>query len=372
MKGFGTFFSFAFAAVAAASNVVDLTPKNFDEIVLKSGKPALVEFFAPWCGHCKKLAPVWEELADSFATTKDKVTIAKVDADEHKSLGQKYGIKGFPTIKYFDGKSNKPIDYDSKRDLESLQQFIAKQSNVKAKVKKELPSDVVALNDASFDSVVNGDKHVLVEFYAPWCGHCKALAPVYETLAHNFVNDADVVIAKVDCDSPAGKATAQRFGVTGYPTLKFFPKGATEPIPYEGGRTEQALIEFLNKNAGTARAVGGGLNSEAGRIAAFDKEIKQLVKGDSDSLKIVSEKVLELAEDSKEVYATYYVKALSKLAKKGDYIEKELQRLQGILKRGGLQPKKMDELKSKANILAQFFTEKPEEDTTKEDAKDEL
>jgi malate/lactate dehydrogenase len=46
MKGFGAFFSFAFAAVAAASNVIELTPKNFDEVVLKSGKPALVEFFA--------------------------------------------------------------------------------------------------------------------------------------------------------------------------------------------------------------------------------------------------------------------------------------------------------------------------------------
>jgi protein disulfide-isomerase A6 len=189
---------------------------------------------------------------------------------------------------------------------------------------------------------------------------------VYEALAHNFIDDADVVIAKVDCDSPAGKATAQRFGVTGYPTLKFFPKGSTEPIPYESGRTEAALTEFLNKNTGTARAVGGGLNEAAGRIAAFDEEIKQLVKGDSDSLKTVSEKVLQLAEESKDAYASYYVKVLSKLAKSDDYVEKELKRLQGILKRGGLQSKKMDELKSKANILAQFYAEK------KEDTKDEL
>jgi protein disulfide-isomerase A6 len=181
------------------------------------------------------------------------------------------------------------------------------------------------------------------------------------------------VIAKVDCDSPAGKATAQRFGVSGYPTLKFFPKGSTEPIPYEGGRTEAALTEFLNKNAGTSRAVGGGLNDEAGRIAAFDEEIKQLIKGDADSLKIVSEKVLKLAEDSKEIYATYYVKALSKLAKDEEYAEKELKRLQGILNRGGLQSKKIDELKSKANILAQFVANKTEEvkEEAKEEAKDE-
>ena len=109
---------------------------------------------------------MWEELADSFANAKDKVTIGKVDADAHKSLGQRFGIQGYPTLKYFDGKSDTPVDYDSKRDLESLQAFIAKQSKVKAKVKKDLPSSVVQLTDSNFDAVVNGDKHVLVEFYA--------------------------------------------------------------------------------------------------------------------------------------------------------------------------------------------------------------
>lgn len=85
------------AASAPASSVIDLTPKNFDEVVLKSGKPALVEFFAPWCGHCKNLAPVYEELATGFQSAAGKVSIAKVDADEHKSLGKRFGVTGFPT-----------------------------------------------------------------------------------------------------------------------------------------------------------------------------------------------------------------------------------------------------------------------------------
>src|SRR5947209_7408831 len=89
----------------SASAVIDLLPSNFDDIVLNSGKPALVEFFAPWCGHCKSLAPVYEELASTFESAKDKVTIAKVDADAEKDLGRRFGVQGFPTLKWFDGKS---------------------------------------------------------------------------------------------------------------------------------------------------------------------------------------------------------------------------------------------------------------------------
>lgn len=94
--------------IVTAAAVADLTPKNFDSIVLKSGKPALVEFFAPWCGHCKTLAPVYEEVGQAFAAVGDKVSVGKVDADEHRELGKRFGIQGFPTLKWFDGKSDKP------------------------------------------------------------------------------------------------------------------------------------------------------------------------------------------------------------------------------------------------------------------------
>lgn len=153
----------------SASAVLDLTPSNFDDVVLKSGKPALVEFFAPWCGHCKNLAPIYDELAASFESS-GKVSIAKVDADDHKDLGRKFGVTGFPTLKWFDGKSDTPEDYKSGRDLESLSAFITDKTGIKPRAPKQAPSAVEALTDASFKEAVGGDKDVLVAFTAPWCG----------------------------------------------------------------------------------------------------------------------------------------------------------------------------------------------------------
>jgi len=158
------------AAVAAKSAVIDLIPDNFDKIVLQSGKPSLVEFFAPWCGHCKNLAPVYEELATNFEAAGSKVTIAKVDADAEKSLGKRFGIQGFPTLKWFDGKSDKPEDYNGGRDLESLTAFITEKTGAKPKKKAAAPSAVEMLTDTTFKEQIGGDKDVLVAFTAPWCG----------------------------------------------------------------------------------------------------------------------------------------------------------------------------------------------------------
>jgi protein disulfide-isomerase A6 len=161
----------ALPLLASASDVINLIPKNFDKVVFGSNKPALVEFFAPWCGHCKNLAPVYEELATAFAHLEDKVTIANCDADAHKELGKKFGVQGFPTLKWFDGKpGSQPEDYKGGRDLESLSKFVQEKTGLKPKGKKEKPSDVVMLTDKTFKEEVGGDKDVLVAFTAPWCG----------------------------------------------------------------------------------------------------------------------------------------------------------------------------------------------------------
>jgi len=164
-----TLLTLAFAALATASNVLDLTPDNFDSVML-SGKPGMVEFFAPWCGHCKKLAPTWEELADSFAASGKQVTIGKVDGDAHKELSTKYGITGFPTIKWFDGSDGLPEDYTGGRGLEQLQEYVTERSGAKVKKAPKAPSSVKELSDTDFSKVVGLEKDAFVAFTAPWCG----------------------------------------------------------------------------------------------------------------------------------------------------------------------------------------------------------
>ncbi|KAK2593022.1 Protein disulfide-isomerase erp38 [Conoideocrella luteorostrata] len=345
------------AAVAAArSAVIDLTPSNFDTVVLKSGKPTLVEFFAPWCGHCKTLAPVYEELALAFEHAKDKVQIAKVDADAERALGKRFGVQGFPTLKYFDGKSDKPHEYSSGRDLESLSAFITEKTTVKPKKKLEMPSEVAMLTDKTFAETIGSEKNVLVAFTAPWCGHCKSLAPTWESVAADFASEANVVIAKVDAEAANSKAVTKDQGVSSYPTIKWFPAGSKTGEDYSGGRSEESLLEFINEKAGTHRVVGGGLDVLAGTIDALDSLVTKFTGGAKleDVAAEVKKTAGEYNEEAKYQYAKYYVRVFDKLSSSDTYVIKELARLEGILAKGGLAPSKRDEIQSKTNILRRF------------------
>ncbi|KAK5658524.1 hypothetical protein OQA88_1916 [Cercophora sp. LCS_1] len=347
------------AVVAAKSAVLDLIPSNFDDVVLKSGKPTLVEFFAPWCGHCKNLAPVYEELASNFEYAKDKVQIAKVDADAEKSLGKRFGIQGFPTLKWFDGKSDQPTDYSGGRDIDALSDFIFQKTGVRTKKKASAPQNVVMLTDDSFKKTIGGDKSVFVAFTAPWCGHCKNLAPVWEDLSLTFANEPNVVVAKVDVEAENSKRTGEEQGVKSYPTIKFFPKGKTEGEYYDGARGEADFVEFLNIKTGTHRVAGGGLDEDAGTIEVLDDIVAKYVGGAS--LTEVTAEVKKAAESLKDKFAAYYLRVLEKLAKNEGYVTKELARLEGIVAKPGLSPAKLDELTSKVNILRKFEKEAKDE-----------
>ena len=84
--------------------------------------PAFIKFFAPWCGHCKKLAPIWKQLARHM---KNKLTIAEVNCDENASLCKSQGLEGYPTLLFFDSNGVKS-EYNSGRKLDQLKAFSEK------------------------------------------------------------------------------------------------------------------------------------------------------------------------------------------------------------------------------------------------------
>ncbi|KNC54223.1 protein disulfide isomerase A [Thecamonas trahens ATCC 50062] len=112
----------------------------------------------------------------------------------------------------------------------------------------EVDSDVVILGDDNFDARVM-DGSWLVKFYAPWCGHCKAIAPVWKETASHLLGVTSM--GKVDCT--VHSSICSRYGVRGYPTLKYFKDGV--PRDYRGGRSVEALVAYAERMAGPPVAI---------------------------------------------------------------------------------------------------------------------
>uniref|UniRef100_A0A8C0YL97 Protein disulfide-isomerase A3 n=2 Tax=Cyprinus carpio TaxID=7962 RepID=A0A8C0YL97_CYPCA len=106
-------------------------------------------------------------------------------------------------------------------------------------------SDVLELGDSDFDRSAAMHETLLVEFFAPWCGHCQQLAPEYEAAATKL--KGTLPLAKVDCT--VNSETCERFGVNGYPTLKIFRNG-DEAGSYDGPRTADGIVSYMKKQAG--------------------------------------------------------------------------------------------------------------------------
>lgn len=337
----------------AIADVITLTVDNFENEVGQD-RDALVEFYTTWCGHCKRLAPEFEKLGTSFKKTKS-VLIGKVDCDEHKSVCTKYKVASYPTIHWFPKGSLEPQAYDGARTADALTDYvnIHAGTNVKLAV---IPTNVVVLNSDNFDDIVlDKTKNVLVDFYAPWCGHCNNLAPVYESLATAFKNEDDVVIANVDADK--NKDLGERYGVKGYPTIKFFPKDKKDGEEYEGGYDVDSFVTFVNDKCGTSRDGKGQLTSSAGIVEILDNLVKEFMSAGDDDKKQAFSKIEEEAGNLDGPLARYgkiYIKiAYSCMAKGADYAKNETQRLERILSKS-ISPLKADEFTLKKNILSSF------------------
>lgn len=127
----------------------------------------MIKFFAPWCGHCRTLDPIYKKLVQGFPSS--KVVIAEVNCDVEKDLCSRFGIRGLPTLNWYEKNADvtNPEKYSGGRDLQSLVKFVSSKTGIRGKI-ADAGGYVLDLTAVSFDRVTNdATKNVLVDFYAP-------------------------------------------------------------------------------------------------------------------------------------------------------------------------------------------------------------
>ena len=267
-------FSFSLTFFESNTPVILLDGTNFEKEVVQSKDIWLVLFYAPWCGHCKAFSPEYEKAAKAL---KGIFKIGAIDADKERSIGGKYNIQGFPTVKFFGIHKDKPVDYDKARTADAVINFMFEKAraiaNARLNMKKTDQSssntntnsnqqqhqqqqqqrkapeagnekDVIVLTDDNFDDMIFNDESMwLVAFYAPWCGHCQKLLPEWVSAATQLTGT--VKLAKIDATE--NQKMAQRYQIQGYPTIKIFApgKGKEKTVEeYQGPRDTSGIVQY--------------------------------------------------------------------------------------------------------------------------------
>ncbi|KAI0029678.1 thioredoxin-domain-containing protein [Vararia minispora EC-137] len=228
-----------------------LTPENFQRTIAEGYW--FIEHFSPWCGHCQQFMPLWEELVEAYKGS--PVHLAQVDCSVNGDLCNAHGVSGYPTMNmYKDGKGIGKFegartrarldDYITDKTSVSLRAAIPAQDASAAPTLVDLNplGEVLSLDEKTFARAVQ-EGNMFVKFFAPWCGHCKKLAPMWTDLARAMQHKLKV--AEVNCETH--KALCTKEGVTGFPMLFFYPPGGSEKTEYTGGRKLEAMKAWADR-----------------------------------------------------------------------------------------------------------------------------
>ncbi|KAF1973524.1 protein disulfide-isomerase [Bimuria novae-zelandiae CBS 107.79] len=294
----------SFVKVASTPLVGEVGPETYSGY-MAAGIP-LAYIFAEEQEERDTLAKELKPLAEKY---KGKINFATIDA---KAFGQHGGnlnleVGKWPAfaIQKTDKNQKFPYPQDKAITEKDIGSFV--DDFVNDKISPSIKSDPIPeSNDGPVTVVVaheyeklviDNDKDVLLEFYAPWCGHCKALAPKYEELGSLFSSpelSKLVTVAKVDATTNDVPDEIQ-----GFPTIKLFPAGKKDsPIDYSGARTVEDLAAFIEEN-GThkAKAVIAEVKEAAEDVA---EEIPEQAAAATDKAKDAAETVADKAEDVTE------------------------------------------------------------------------
>jgi len=209
------------------SKVVTLTAANFDDFVAKTPL-SLIEFYAPWCGHCKALAPEYETAAKELEG-KDSGKLAKVDCTTERDLCGKYEVQGFPTVKLFRNDGSEPADYDQARKADAIVKFMIKQN---------APA-VTELADADAVKAFGAGESVRVVAFVSDENY-----DAYTKVANSLRND--YVFGIVKNNAEANKA----YGVTKTAAIVMLRDFDSGPVTYSGDfNKNDDILSFVRSNS---------------------------------------------------------------------------------------------------------------------------
>ncbi|KAL1631357.1 hypothetical protein SLS54_000116 [Diplodia seriata] len=231
-------FFFSSPALAAMypknSPVLQVEAKDYSSLIAKSNHTSIVEFYAPWCGHCQNLKPTYEKVAKSLAGLA-KVAAIDCDDDVNKRLCAEMGVQGFPTLKIVrpSKKPGKPAveDYKGARSAKAI---------VDAVIEK-IPNHVKRVTDKEFDDFLSEDKDGAKAILFTDKGTTSALL---RSLAIDFLGSIQVAQIR-----NKEKKAVETLGIGRFPTLVLLPGGDKEAIIYDGEMKKESMVEFLSQAA---------------------------------------------------------------------------------------------------------------------------
>lgn len=305
-----------FANTASIPLIGEVGPETYAGY-MATGIP-LAYIFAETAEERESISKTLKKIAEEH---RGKVSFATIDAKQFGAHAGNLNLKAdkFPAFAIQDTVNNKkyPFNQDLEITADAVGKFVAEfvEGKVEPSIKSEpIPETqegpvqiVVAKN---YDQIVLDDtKDVLIEFYAPWCGHCKALAPKYDILAKLYVDAGfsdKVTISKVDAtlnDVPDE--------IQGFPTIKLYKAGDKKnPVTYSGSRSIEDLIKFVKENGkyavevtydedaeATAESTKPVVESMAEQAAAATEAVKTVVDEVTESVKSAATEATEAAKD---------------------------------------------------------------------------
>ncbi|KAL7944217.1 hypothetical protein V8C42DRAFT_326183 [Trichoderma barbatum] len=216
------------------SPVLQVDAKSYDRLIAKSNHTSIVEFYAPWCGHCQNLKPAYEKAAKNLEGLA-KVAAVDCDDDINKAFCGSLGVKGFPTLKIVrpGKKFGRPVveDYQGQRTAGAIVDAVVAKIN----------NHVVKLTDKEIDSFLEKEEEKPKAILFTEKGTTSALL---RSIAIDFL---DVVSVGQVRDKET--ATVEKFGISSFPSFVLIPGSGKEPITYGGELNKKDMVAFLKQVA---------------------------------------------------------------------------------------------------------------------------